>query len=82
MVIPGIIFVLACVLTGYTMSGGNIAAILHPAEYITILGASFGTIIIASPMKIFKMVIKTFLGSFKGHKIGKPAYLELLAVLY
>lgn len=82
MVIPGIIFVMVCILTGYTMSGGKIAAILHPAEYITILGAACGTMIISAPMKVLKMIISTFTGAFKGGKVSKANYLEVLVVLF
>lgn len=74
---------MACVLTGYTMSGGHMGAILHPAEFITIVGASAGTVIIMSPMKILKLIIRHFIGALKGGaQLGKGAYLELLAVLF
>ncbi|MBE7464315.1 MAG: flagellar motor stator protein MotA [Planctomycetes bacterium] len=83
MVIPGIIFMLVCVLTGYSMSGGQIGAILHPAEYITILGAAAGTAVIMAPMKILKKIIASVIGALKGgHKLGKSAYMELLTCLF
>lgn len=82
MVIPGIIFVLACISVGYIMSGGHFGAIMQPAEFITILGATIGTMIISAPMKIFKQIIGNILIAIKGSKITKSAYIELLTVMY
>jgi chemotaxis protein MotA len=55
-VIPGLIFVLAAILTGYTMAGGKVAAVLQPAEYVTILGAAIGAEMIMAPMAAPRMV--------------------------
>ena len=82
MVIPGIIFVLVAIYTGYSMAHGELAAIVQPAEFITILGASFGSMIISSPMKILKMVFANLAAAFKGSKLGKAAYLETLSVMF
>ena len=44
-VIVGCIVVLACVLGGFTLSGGHIGALVHPAEILTIGGAATGLVI-------------------------------------
>ncbi|MCW8130156.1 MAG: flagellar motor stator protein MotA [Planctomycetota bacterium] len=82
MVIPGIVFVLVAILTGYSIAGGHISAIIQPAEFITILGASFGTMIIMAPKKIMKGIFGNLTHAFKGSKLGKQAYLDVLAVMF
>jgi len=81
-VIPGIIFVLVAVLLGYSIAGGHVGAIVQPAEFITILGASFGTMIIMAPKKIMKAIFANVTHAFKGSKLGKTAYLEALAAMF
>jgi chemotaxis protein MotA len=82
-VIPGLIFVMVTILTGYSIAGGKIGAIMQPAEFITILGAATGAMIISAPMKLLKKIVAAFLGAFKGgHKLDKDCYLELLAVMF
>ena len=51
-VILGCILVVAAVLTGYTMAGGKVAALIHISEIITICGASAGGLVIMSPKKV------------------------------
>jgi chemotaxis protein MotA len=81
--IPGIIFVLVCIATGFSLAGGKMTAIMHPAEYVTILGASTGTVIIMAPLKILKRIISYLLLALKGGvKIDKASYLETLTVLF
>ena len=41
-VIVGCIVVMACVLGGFTLSGGHVGALIHPAEILTIGGAALG----------------------------------------
>lgn len=83
MVIPGLIFVLVTILTGYTIAGGKVAAVLQPAEFIVILGAATGAMIISAPMKLLKQIVAAFFGAFKGgHKLDKDSYLELMAVMF
>ena len=46
--------VMACVLGGFTLSGGHIGALIHPAEILTIGGAAAGAAIVMSPFKVLK----------------------------
>jgi len=73
---------MVCLLVGFTMAGGRIMAMVHPAEYITIVGASFGAMLISAPKKIIKMIFAALLGVFKGHKLGKAVYLDALVVMF
>jgi chemotaxis protein MotA len=79
--IVGALIVLASVLSGYLMEGGNILVLKQPSELIIIGGAALGSLLVSTPPK----VLKALLGQIKGllgKGLGKDDYLELLAMLY
>ncbi len=80
-VIIGIAVVLGCVVGGYVMSHGNLAILWQPNEFIIIFGAAIGGFVIASPMKIIKMVMGGFGVLFKGKAYTKDDYKEALMLL-
>lgn len=81
-VIVGIIVVIASVLGGYTMAGGQIMALVHPNEVIVIGGAALGAFIISNPFKVSIAVLKALPSLFAGSKFGKSLYMDLLALMY
>jgi chemotaxis protein MotA len=81
-VIIGFIIVTACVIGGFTISGGHVGALIHPAEIITIGGASLGALVVMSPVKVLKDLAKGILQSLKGTPFNKGAYEELFKVMY
>ena len=81
-VILGSIVVIGAVLTGFTMSGGQVMALVHPSEFITIGGAAFGALITMSPKKVIVDLFKGLLSILKPSPFGKPAYLDLFKLMY
>jgi chemotaxis protein MotA len=81
-VIIGCVVVTGAVLAGFVLSGGTIAALIHPTEILTIGGAALGALIIMSPTKVLKDLVKGVLGTLKGAPYGKAAYTELFKTLY
>jgi chemotaxis protein MotA len=81
-VIVGCIVVTACVLGGFMLSGGHIGALIHPAEILTIAGASVGAAIVMSPMKVLKDLARGILQALKGSPFSKKAYADLFQVMY
>lgn len=81
-VIVGSIVVVACVLAGFTLSGGEIGALIHPTEILTIGGAALGALIIMSPVKVLKDLMRALLTTLKGSPYGKETYQELFKLLY
>ncbi len=79
-VIFGCIFVIATVLGGFTMAGGKVGALLHLSEVVTIGGASVGAIIIMSPMKVIKDVIRNLMQFLTGSPYNKQSFSELLGL--
>lgn len=80
-VIIGCIVVIVCVLGGYKMHGGNLSVLVQPSEYIIIVGAAIGGLIIASPPKVLSMVIKGMIGMLSAKSYTKTDYLEALTLL-
>lgn len=82
LVIVGVVLLFASLLIGYTMHHGNILVLLQINEFIIIGGAAFASILIANPMSVVKKIIAGAIGTLKGPKVSKSAYLELLQLMY
>jgi flagellar motor component MotA len=54
--ILGIVVVFGCVLGGFAVHGGQLAALWQPSELIIIGGAAIGAMIIANPFSVTKKV--------------------------
>jgi chemotaxis protein MotA len=81
-VIVGAAVVLVSLLLGFIMSGGNPLVLLQINEFIIIGGAAVGSMLIANPMSTIKKIIAGALGTLKGAKVNKQAYLDLMKMLY
>lgn len=82
LVIVGIIVVVGSVLGGFTIAGGHIHSLIHPSELLTIGGAALGALIIMSPKKVLVDLMKGMIAIFKGTPYSRPAYEELLKLVY
>jgi chemotaxis protein MotA len=81
-VVIGTVIVLAAVLGGFTLAGGNIGSLLHASEFITIGGAAIGALIVMSPKKVLIDLGKNTLQAIKGSPFNKSAYEDLFKVMY
>lgn len=77
-VIIGIVVVTISVVGGFMFAGGDVVLLIQPAEFIVIVGAAVGSLLISAPMGVIKKIIKTIPGVFKSHAYSKEEYLELL----
>ncbi len=82
MAIVGCVFVLVCVVVGYVLEGGHIAAIIQPLELLIIGGSAAGTIIIACSPYMMKEMVHRLLQILKGSGISKASYIELLQCMF
>lgn len=57
-------------------------ALLHPSEVLTIGGAALGALIVMSPIKVLKDLMKGILHTLKGNPYGKAMYEELFKVTF
>ncbi len=70
-VIVGFIVVIASVLGGFTMAGGNVHSLIHPSEIVTIGGAALGALIVMSPKKVLVDLVKGMLQIVQGSALRK-----------
>ncbi|HEX2859233.1 MAG TPA: flagellar motor stator protein MotA [Alphaproteobacteria bacterium] len=79
----GFAVVIGCVLGGYALNNGHMAVLWQPLEFLIIVGAAVGGVIIGSPMAL----IKNFMGSLKILVTGLPysnkqPYLDLVGFFF
>jgi len=82
MALVGILVVLGCVIGGFIMAGGAVPILVQPPEFVVILGAAVGTLIISSP-GLMRSRVKHLVGmAFKDVIPKKKDYLDLLKLMY
>ncbi len=78
----GTVIVSVSVVGGYLAGGGHLDVLWQPLEFVIIFGAGLGGFVIANPKSVVVEGLKAPLTLIKGARHKKPAYLELLGVLY
>ena len=81
-VIVGSLVVMGSIILGYVMHGGHLGILIQINELIIIGGAAIGSLLIANPLSVSKRVFSGALSTFKGSKINKKSYEELLQAMY
>lgn len=77
-IVFGLVFVMACVLGGYAIAHGNFHVLIQPAEYIVIIGAAVGSLIIGNPPKVIKGAIKSTISAMSGKGYGRKDFIDLM----
>jgi len=78
----GFVVVIASVVGGFTLAGGQLAALFHLSEIIVILGTAAGTVLIANPPSVLKSLVGKLPKIVQPSPFGKTFYLEALKMLY
>lgn len=81
-VIVGIVVVIGAVLAGFLMHHGNIGVLIQINELVILGGAGFGSFLAANGMNNLKATIKALTGLMKPDPYTKPAYNDLLKMMY
>jgi chemotaxis protein MotA len=81
-VIVGWLVVLGSVFGGFVLAGGHMAALLQPLELLMIGGAALGAFFVGNTPKAIKATMKAMPTVFKGSKLNKAVYMDLLALLF
>ena len=82
MVAPGLLVVLACVIGGFCLAGGNPVTLWQPGEFLIILGIAFGALVVSTPLKLLKKCFAVLFGCFRRVHVTQEVYVELLAMMY
>ncbi len=81
-VIIGIVVVFGSIITGYVMHHGNLAVLVQPTEFIIIVGAAVGSLLVANPLHLTISVMKGALATLSGSKVKKESFVDVLKLLY
>jgi len=79
--IIGLVMVFGCVITGFVLEGGHIAALWQPLELLILLGAAFGAMFIANPMPVIVRVAGAIPALMGGALHTKQDYLQLFGMM-
>ncbi|WP_394211805.1 flagellar motor stator protein MotA [Enterovibrio calviensis] len=77
----GAIIILVGVFGGYMMAGGKLGAIWQPAEFLIIIGAAVGSLIVGNPPQVLKEMRLQFMRVLRRPRNEKEHYMELMALL-
>ena len=80
--IIGILLVFGAVIGGFLMEKGHLAVLIQPAEFLIIVGAALGTLLIANPMHTLKGIFSGALGVFGKPRYGQARYLTTLKMMF
>src|SRR3989338_9178636 len=78
----GFLVVLAAVVGGFMMAGGNVAMLWQPAEFVIILGAGVGALIIGNSSYVLKEMLGQIKAQFVKQQDQSQLYKELLMLMY
>jgi chemotaxis protein MotA len=81
-VIIGSVIVIASVLIGFMMHEGPLLVLLQWNEFIIIGGAAIGSVLVGTPVRVLRQLLKSMGTLFKGDPYTKAEYLALLTTMY
>lgn len=82
LIIIGFLVVIASVVGGYLVAGGNLLVLVQPGEFIIILGAAMGAFVASQTKYTMGLIIKSIKRIFGDPSSSKTYYLDTLALLY
>lgn len=80
--ILGIVIVIGCVLGGYLLEHGHMAALIQPIELLIIGGAAFGAFLVSNPIPVVKKSLGSIPGLLGNSPYTKAKHMDLLSVMY
>lgn len=82
LILVGVGIVFAAMIGGFILAGGNPMVLMHPSEFVVILGIALGVLVIASPGHVLKELVHKIQSAVFGKSAGKTEYFDLLKMLY
>lgn len=82
LMLTGLITVIASILIGFTIAGGEALVLLQWAEFLIIIGAALGSMLIAAPPTLLKKILRAVLDSFRSKERSRQSYLKTLRTFY
>jgi len=80
--IVGLVVVFASVIGGYVLHHGQLMVLYQPTEYLIIVGAALGILLVSQPIPVLKKLIGQTLGILGSGGPSRKDYKELLVMMY
>jgi len=81
-VIIGLVIVFASVIVGYLLAHGQLLVLWQPAEFVVILGAAAGSLVVSTPFHVMKTIVKALVNKLKGKGQGGKFIMDVIWVLH
>ncbi len=78
----GLFIVVASVIGGFTLAGGQLPALFHISEIVVILGTAGGTMLISTPPHVLKSLGGKLPKLLQPSPFGKTLYLDTLKLMF
>ncbi|MBI2815098.1 MAG: flagellar motor stator protein MotA [Opitutae bacterium] len=82
LIIIGALIVFGATIGGFMMAGGHPGVLLHPSEFVVILGIALGVLVIATPRNVILEIIHKTKVALAGKTVARADFFELLKLLY
>lgn len=82
LILIGAFIVLAAMVGGFMIAGGNPLVLLHASEFVVIFGIALGVLIIASPSQVLRQVLVKCREAVISNTPRRPDYVEVFKALY
>ncbi len=80
--IIGIVVTAISVVGGYVFEGGRLSVLVQPFEWLIIVGAAFGSLLLGNPKTIIMSIVRNVPLAFKGPHHNRDSFVELLSMMY
>ena len=80
--IIGIVITAISVIGGYAFNGGHLVVLFQPFEWLIIVGAAVGSLLLGNPKGIILGITHNLPLVFKGPHHNQASFIELLSMLY
>jgi chemotaxis protein MotA len=81
-ILIGILIVTLSIVGGFAWGGGNLGVLMHPNGALIIVGGALGALVIMSPRKVLRDMVRGLMICLRGAPHSRLAYEQLLKVLY
>jgi chemotaxis protein MotA len=82
LILAGLLIVFGSVVAGYLMERGNLLVLMQPAELLIIGGSTIGILLISSPVRNLRVLLKAVIGIRTQGACTQDTYLAALKLLY
>ena len=82
LIIAGLVVVFGSIAAGYLLEEGNLRVLMQPAELIIIAGGAAGIVLVSSPARNLRLLVRAVFSVCFPRTYTRDNYLDALKLLY